>query len=96
MKKEDVLREINVHNVMNMLVIAEVCNVPLLQSVAVEFFVENAREFMADPRRRQKLEKHPEIDRLVFGAMTAEERHEIFTLRDIERCLEMCSSENDE
>ena len=63
-------------NFLTMLIIAEVCNVPLLKSVALEFIEENAREVMADPGRREKLEKHPKIEGFMFEAIMRDQQSE--------------------
>ena len=76
-EKKAVIREnINMDNVLSILIIAEVCNVPLLKSVALEFIEENAREVMADPGRREKLEKHPKIEGFMFEAMMRDQQSE--------------------
>ena len=76
-EKKAVIREnINMDNVLSILIIAEVCNVPLLKSVALEFIEENAREVMADPGRRGELEKHPKIEGFMFEAMMRDQLSE--------------------
>ena len=76
-EKKAVIREnINMDNVLSILIIAEVCNVPLLKSVALEFIEENAREVMADPGRREKLSKHPKIEGFMFEAMMRDQLSE--------------------
>ena len=60
-------------NVLSMLIIAEVCNVPLLKSVALQFLEENTREVMADSGRRKIIEDHPKIEGYMFEAKAREQ-----------------------
>ena len=74
-EKKAVIRDnVTCDNILNLMIIAEVCNVPLLKSVALEFIEENAREVMADPGRRGELEKHPKIEGFMFEAMMRDQQ----------------------
>ena len=73
-EKKSVIRDnVTCDNVLSMLIIAEVCNVPLLKSVALQFLEENTREVMADSGRRKIIEDHPKIEGYMFEAKAREQ-----------------------
>ena len=65
--------KMNIDNVLNMLVLADLHNAPSVKSLALKFVRENVQEIVSQEGWRKKLEKYPEI---VFDILEAAVTHQ--------------------